>query len=85
MSRLSIEVSEHDHQTIKAMAALNGVSIKDYILKKTLPLNNDNSEAQALMQLEEFILPRIREAESGKLSQLTMKEILAKANSQYLA
>ena len=82
MSRLSIEVPEYAHQKIKAMAALNGVSIKDYILKMTLPSNDDNSEAQALSQLEEFLLPRIKEAEQGKFSKLTMKEVLTKAHSQ---
>ena len=37
MGRLSIEISESQHQQIKAMAALRGLSIKEYILLATLP------------------------------------------------
>ena len=85
MSRLSIEVSDYEHQKIKAMAALNGVSIKDYVLTKTLPSNDSTGEAQALSELEAFLLPRIKEAKQGKISKNNMKEILAKAHSQYLA
>jgi hypothetical protein len=86
MSRLSIELSEHQHQKIKALAALNGSSIKEYILEKTLPdgavETTGMTEAQALSQLEAFLLPRIEAAERGELSTLTMPEILSKAHAQ---
>jgi len=36
--RLSIEVSAEQHQRLKASAALQGKSIKDYVLEKTLPV-----------------------------------------------
>src|ERR1700758_4124476 len=86
MSRLSIEVSEHQHQKIKALAALAGTSIKEYILEKTLPSELAEkevmTEAQALSQLEDFLLPRIKAAENGEFSSLTTQEILKKAHSQ---
>lgn len=85
MSRLSIEIAESQHQQIKAMAALRGISIKDYILERTLPSEaaaTDNPEAAALAQLEAFLKPRIAEAERGEFGHSTMKEILAKARLQ---
>lgn len=86
MSRLSIEIPEYQHQQIKAMAALRGVSIKDYILERTLPPeaaeSEGMSEAQALSMLESFLAPRIEAAERGEFSTLTMGEILAKAHAQ---
>ena len=89
MGRLSIEVSEHQHQQIKAMAALKGISIKDYILEKTLPSkmaeDEGMTEAEALSQLEAFLVPRIEAVERGEFSSLTMQEILTKAHSQDLA
>ncbi len=36
MSRLTIEVTEQQHQSIKAMAALQGQSIKEYVLERLL-------------------------------------------------
>lgn len=85
MSRLSIEIAESQHQQIKAMAALRGVSIKDYILERTLPSGQSataNSEADALAQLEAFLAPRIAEVERGEYGNSTVEEILAEARSQ---
>jgi len=36
MSRLSIEIAPEEHREIKSQAAAAGLSIKDYILRKTL-------------------------------------------------
>jgi hypothetical protein len=86
MSRLSIEVSEHQHQKIKALAALNGHTIREYILERTLPPETDSNEemteAQALSKLEAFLSPRIKAAKKGQLSKLSMDKIIAKAKSQ---
>ena len=35
--RLSIEVTPEQHQRLKAVAALRGQSIKDYVLDRVLP------------------------------------------------
>lgn len=81
--RLSIEIAEAQHQQIKALAALRGISIKDYILERTLPPASVTSdEFEALTQLEKFLAPRIEAAGRGEFSSLTMQEILAKAHSQ---
>lgn len=52
--RLLIEVSPEQHQRLKASAALQGKSIKDYVLEKTLP---DLAEESALYELERFLKP----------------------------
>lgn len=87
MGRLSIEIPEHQHQQIKVMAALKGVSIKDYILERTLPSSSSgqvlSDEEAALVQLEALLAPRIAAAKSGKISRGTMDEIIAKARSQH--
>lgn len=36
MPRLSIDISAHEHQQLKAMDALKGQSIKDYVLRRAL-------------------------------------------------
>jgi hypothetical protein len=85
MSRLSIEIPESQHQQIKAMAALRGVSIKDYILEKTLTpaqAATGKFEESALVQLEAFLAPRIAAAGRGEFEHSTIKEIMAEARLQ---
>ncbi len=84
MSRLSIEIPDHQHQQIKAMAAMSGLSIKAYIIEKTLPREGDNyseDELKALQELKEFFAPRIAEIEQGKYSKVTMEELIAEAKA----
>ena len=63
--RLSIEISPEQHQRLKASAALQGKSIKDYVLDRTLP---DSDEQTALLELEGFLKPRIEAAKKGDFS-----------------
>lgn len=60
--RLSIEITPEQHQRLKATAALQGKSIKDYVLDMTLP---DSDEQTALQELEVFLKPRIEAAGKG--------------------
>ena len=58
--RLSIEITPEQHKKLKAIAALQGKSIKDYVLEKSLPTNNNKAsnqydlfdEEETLRQLE---------------------------------
>ncbi|MFQ5444169.1 MAG: antitoxin [Nitrospinales bacterium] len=78
MSRLSIEITAEQHQRLKAIAALAGKSIKDYVLDRALPPSNGMesiSEEEALEKLEEFLKPRIQAAKSGKKSSRSVQEI----------
>ena len=63
--RLSIEVTQEQHKRLKAAAALQGKSIKDYVLERTLP---DLEEQTALQELEAFLKPRIEAAKRGQFS-----------------
>jgi hypothetical protein len=70
--RLSIEITPDQHQRLKAAAALQGQSIKDYVLKRTLP-NSD--EQAALQELEAFLRPRIEAANIGQFSSKSVDDI----------
>lgn len=77
MSRLSIEITSKQHQRLKAVAALNGKSIKEYVLERALPSIPDSlSEEEALQKLEGFLKPRIKAAEKGKISSRSVQQIL---------
>ncbi len=73
MSRLSIEISPEQHQKIKALAALQGKSIKDFILGKLFSTNED--EQTAMEQLEELLLARIKQAKGSPASSKTVQQI----------
>jgi|TARA_B110000208_G_C11544535_1_gene349278 hypothetical protein len=77
--RLSIEVSPEQHQRLKASAALQGKSIKDYVLEKTLP---DLAEESALYELESFLKPRVEAAEQGDFSDKSVDEIFAEVEKE---
>jgi hypothetical protein len=48
--RLTIEVTEEQHQSIKAMAALRGQSIKDYVLGRLLEEPDNAAKLQFLRE-----------------------------------
>ena len=70
--RLSIEISPEQHQRLKASAALQGQSIKDYVLSRTLPGPDEKSALQAL---ESFLKPRVEAAEKGDFSSKSVDEV----------
>ena len=73
MSRLTIEVTEQQHQRIKARAALQGKSIKEYAIERLLSVTSD--EEQAMQELKVLLAPRIAEGLRGEVSEKSMKEI----------
>ena len=79
MRRLSIEVTPEQHQRLKAIAALHGKTLKDYVLERVLPLLPEMdalSEEEALHQLEAFLKPRIEAAERGEVVAQSVEQIL---------
>lgn len=92
MSRLSIEITGQQHQQIKAMAALRGMSIKDYILEATVArareksleeeLQTDNEKA-AFAELMAVLAPSIAAAERGELSNRTIDDIISDSRKRY--
>ncbi len=77
MSRLTIDITERQHQNIKAMAALQGKSIKEYAVERLFPV--DSSEEQALSELKRLLEQRMSEARSGEVSTKSITEIAEEA------
>ena len=73
MSRLTIDVTEQQHQALKAMAALEGKTIKEYVLERILPPTAD--EEQALQELKALLDERLVEAQRGELVERGITEI----------
>lgn len=70
--RLSIEITPEQHQNLKAAAALQGKSIKNYVLERVLP-NAD--EQEALQKLESYLQPRVAAAKAGKITDKSVDDI----------
>lgn len=66
MSRLTIDVTEQQHQALKAMAALEGKTMKQYALEHLLP-RSDASEDKALAELKQLLGRRLEEAKRGEV------------------
>lgn len=69
MPRLSIDLTAQEHQRLKAVAALNGQTIKDFVLSRTLkdvPDVSVMSEDEAMQALVDFLKPRVEQAETGR-------------------
>lgn len=80
MSRLSIEVTPEQHQRLKAIAALHGMSLKDYILDRALPPEPGQEttieEEEALHELEALLQERQHAAQQGQVSNLHVRDVI---------
>lgn len=79
--RLSIEVTPDQHQRLKAVAALRGQSIKDYVLNRVLPETPTDDEDEALRQLEVFLEPRIKAAQNAVIKK-SVKQIFEETHQE---
>jgi len=75
MSRLTIEITGQEHQEIKAMAALQGKSLKEFVMEKIFPSQENNNDAEAWGELKSLLNSRIEAAEAGAISKKTMRQI----------
>ena len=82
MSRISIDISDEEHRKLKAMAALKGQSLKDFLLQRTLGDGLQSGEDAALMELVELLDARVYRAEKEGVSTRTMDEIFQQARSE---
>lgn len=71
MSRLTIDVSDQQHQALKALAALEGKSIKQYTLERLFP----SDEQQAMQALKSMLQHRLASSEVSGVSALNATEI----------
>ena len=74
MSRLTIDITDKQHQSLKALAALQGKTIKQYALERLFP--GDVEGERAWEELKTLMNTRISEGLAGKLSTKTVAEIL---------
>ena len=83
--RLSIEVTQEQHQRLKAVSALRGQSIKDYVLERVfqpLPEINTSNEEEALRQLEAFLKPRVDAAEHGLVVNKSVQQVFEETHQE---
>jgi len=73
MSRLTIDVTDQQHQALKAMAALEGKTIKQYALERLFP--KAVGEEQALHALKTLLNERLAQAERGELEDGSITDI----------
>lgn len=73
MSRLTIDVTEQQHQALKATAALEGKTIKQYALERLFPTSA--GEEQALQELKALLAERIAEAQRGEVVEGAITDI----------
>lgn len=72
MSRLTIDITDQQHQSLKALAAVQGKTIKQYALERLFPADGE----QAWQELKSLIGTRISEGLAGKVSAKSVGEIL---------
>ena len=77
MSRLTIDITELQHQALKAMAALQGKTIKDYAIERLFPAAG--TEDQAMAELKTLLQQRLAEAHRGEVSSRSITEIASEA------
>ncbi len=75
MSRLTIDITDQQHQTLKATAALQGKTIKEYAVERLFP--QTGNDEQALFDLRQLLEQRMAEASRGELSTKSITDIAA--------
>ncbi|EHO0169640.1 antitoxin [Salmonella enterica] len=74
MSRLTIDMTDQQHQSLKALAALQGKTIKQYALERLFP--GDADADKAWQELKTMLGNRINDGLAGKVSTKSVGEIL---------
>ena len=74
MSRLTIDISDQQHQSLKALAALQGKTIKQYAIERLFPGNVDADPAWE--ELRDLLEARINDGLAGKISTKSVGDIL---------
>jgi Antitoxin ParD len=73
MGRLTIDITDHQHQSIKAMAALEGKTIKEYAVERLFAARGD--EELALIELKGLLGKRMAEYARGDVVSQSITEI----------
>lgn len=83
MSRISIDVTPEEHKRLKAIAALKGKSIKEYVIERTLGFSMEKEEESALRELESLLDERIEATAKRGVSRRTVEEIFEGAYRKF--
>ena len=76
MSRISIDVTDAEHRKLKALAALQGQSVKHFVLARMI---GDQAQDAELAELEKLLDKRIDRAKAEGTSKRTMGGIFGQA------
>jgi len=74
MSRLTIDITDQQHQRLKALAALEGKTIKQYAIERLFPAHLD--EDQAWQELKALLDERITAGLAGEVSDTNIGAII---------
>ena len=79
--RLSIDITTKQHQHLKAAAALNSRSIKEFMLSRTFRDTSDpaDMDGDALGALRDFLEGRMMQVREGKMAPAGFAAIRTKA------
>lgn len=66
MSRLTIDISNQQHQRLKALAALQGKTIRQYAIERLFPAKSDDDPAW--QELTALLGQRIEDGLAGRVS-----------------
>ena len=74
MSRLTIDITDQQHQSLKALAALQGKTIKQYAIERLF--SSQPGEEQAWQELKSLLEQRIAAGFAGEISGKAVREIV---------
>lgn len=74
MSRLTIDITDQQHQSLKALAALQGKTIRQYAIERLFPA--DIEEDQARDELKALLGRRIAQGLAGDVSARSIGAII---------
>ena len=73
MSRLTIDITDRQHQSLKALAALQGKTIKQYAIERLFPADTEDA---AWQELKSLLGRRIAEGLAGEVSAKSIDTIV---------
>ena len=76
MSRILIDVTDQEHRKLKALAALQGQSVKDFVLARTI---GEQALDADLAELEALLDKRVDRAKAEGTSTRTVGDIFGQA------
>lgn len=74
MSRLTIDMTEQQHQSLKALAALQGKTIRQYAIERLFPGDEDADQAWASPQA--LLKTRVENGLAGRVTPKRVSDLL---------